>query len=231
MEYLIVLLSTLLSLLILFILTKLIGQREVSSMSLYDYINSITLGSIAAQLAVSTNKDILKHAIAMVLYGIFTYLCAIGSNKSRSFRKIIAGCPVILMENGKFNYDAFNRSRVDADEFLAYLRSLGYFDISRVECAVMETNGKISVLPKSGERPASPNDLGLSVPQEELCPTLVIDGKPLEDNLKRAGFDMSRLNKELASQHLKLKDTFLAVWDGSHLRAYPIRQEAGKSLF
>ena len=190
--------ASLISIAILFLLTKLIGYRQISQLSLYDYVNSVTLGSIAAQLAISTElSTALESALAMLIYGLATWGLALLSDKSRSARKIIVGHPVILMEKGKMYRENFSKVRLDLDEFESVCRINGYFDISKIDTALMEPNGMLSIIPKSTDRPVTPSDLALQPSQERLVANLIMDGERITENLQAAGYDRNWLKSRL----------------------------------
>ena len=93
-------------------------------------------------------------------------------------------------------------------------RQQGYFDLTNIQTAVFEYNGKLTILPVSSQRPATPNDMDLAPEQELLFTELIMDGRILEDNLKRMGLDLTWLDKQLKQRHIHSpKDVFLAVCD------------------
>ena len=103
---------------------------------------------------------------------------------------------------------------MDVDEFLVECRVNGYFDLSQIDSAILEPNGKISFLPVTEDRPATPKDLGIKPVQEEIFANVIIDGKVMEYNLKHAGKDRNWLDKQLDGQNIKkLEDVFLAICD------------------
>lgn len=103
---------------------------------------------------------------------------------------------------------------MDIDEFLVECRVNGYFDLSQIESAILEPNGKISFLPVTEDRPATPKDLGITPTQEEIFANVIVDGKIMEYNLKHAGKDRNWLDQQLEGQNIKkLEDVFLAVCD------------------
>ncbi len=214
MEYWIIPLSALLSLFILLLISKALGNRTIASMSMYDYINSIAIGSIAAQLSISTDKKIIHNVIAMIVYGLFTYLCCIGTDKSKIIRNLLVGHPIVLVEKGKIYKKNFTKAHLDMDEFLTMLRPMGYFDLSKVDTVIFETNGELSVIPIASEKPVTAMDLSLHPKQEALVANVMMDGKVLKDNLKRMGKDETWLVKQIAKYKInKVEDIFLATLD------------------
>lgn len=202
MDFLNVIWTSIGSVVVLFILTKIMGYREVSELSMFDYINGITIGSIAAEMATDLEK-FEQPLTAMIVYSIVVFLISYVSNKSIKARRFLEGKPLILMDNDEIFYNNLKKGRVDVDEFLCQCRNSGYFDISQIQSVILESNGKFSILPKADNRPATPQDLQLTVPADSLLATVIIDGKVLTRNLKSAGKDENWLLKQLKAQGIK----------------------------
>lgn len=206
---------------VMFILAKLMGKRQVSQLSLFDYINGITLGSIAAELATATGDTFIRPLIALVVYALIEVAISILGNKSIALRRLFEGRPIVLVDGGDICFRNFKRAKIDLNEFLTGLRYEGYFDLDDVETAVFETNGMISILPKSTARPATPEDLGLEPAQDKLVANVVIDGRVMPKILKRTGNNEQWLRRQLDSQGVKLEDCVLGTVDGDNVfRAY-----------
>ena len=122
--------------------------------------------------------------------------------------------PTILLDHGKLYRENLKKARLDLSEFMVMCRQQGYFDLTSIQTAVFEYNGKLTILPVSSQRPATPNDMNLAPEQELLFTELIMDGRILEDNLKRMGLDLTWLDKQLNQRHIHSpKDVFLAVCD------------------
>lgn len=200
------------SIIALFLLTKIMGKRQISQLSMFDYINGITIGSIAAEMATSLEDDFFKPLLAMVIYALAATLISYIGCKSIKLRKFLESEAVVLLESGKIYKENLKKAKLDLDEFLMQCRNEGYFDISEIEAAVLETNGQISFLPKSKNRPATPEDLSLDVSIEKINATVILDGVVLQDNLKHIGNNEEWLKKELKKQGIsKVGDVFLAT--------------------
>lgn len=213
--YIQVFLQTIVSITVLFLLAKWIGCRQISEMSMFDYINGITIGSIAAEVAVS-REGILEPLIAMVLYASATVFLSLMSDKSLKLRRIIVGRPYILYQNDRFYYENMKKNKIDLCEFLMAARSGGYFDLSEIQDAILESNGKISFLPKSEYRPLTPKDLTLQPEMAYVFSNVIMEGKIMLDNLRNIGRDEKWLRKQMDIHAVKNeKDIFLAVCDGN----------------
>ena len=149
--------TSLISLAALFLLTKLMGNKQVSQMNLFDYIVGITIGSIAAEMA--TELDTPENSLlAMAVYAVVAVCISLLTNKSLAARRIMTGKPLILMDGGVIYRDNLKKAKMDLGEFLMYCRIGGYFDLSQIQTALLEHNGKVTFLPVEMQRPATPAD-------------------------------------------------------------------------
>ena len=216
MEIVKVLLSSLLSVVSLFLIAKIMGHKQMSQLDFFDYITGITIGSIAAELATELEAP-LKPLIAMGVYGIVTLLLTWVTTRFPKTRKFINGTPTILMHNGKLFRENMKKSKLDLSEFMVMCRQQGYFDLNDIQTAVFEFNGNLTVLPTSTKRPVNPEDLNLTPQQASIQTEVIMDGRVLGENLKRLGLDEKWLQKQLSSKGFKSpREVFLGLCDESH---------------
>ncbi len=216
-DILTVIIASAASFIVLFLLTKLMGKRQISQLSMFDYINGITIGSIAAEMATSLQSDFLKPLIAMIIYALFEILVSYLGCKSIYLRKFLNGKPLKLLDNNKIYYNNFKKAKLDINEFLELCRGAGYFDISKIETAYLEPNGTLSILPVSSDRPTTPADLNLTVQKDRPTIPVIMDGNILKENLKIAGKEETWLKKQLNSQNIsQISDVFLASCDSNN---------------
>ncbi len=213
MEILKTSLTALLSAAVLFIIAKINGHKQMSQLDFFDYITGITIGSIAAELATELEKP-WKPLIAMVVYGIITVALSLITSKFPKTRKFVNGSPTIIMNNGKIYRRNMKKAKLDLSEFLVMLRQEGYFNLDDVQTAVFEYNGRLTVLPVSTKRPLNANDMSLSLQPEYISTEVIMDGRILEENLKRMGLDRKWLENQIKKQGYKnAKEIFLATCD------------------
>ena len=141
-ELLDVILRSLVSLVTLFLVTKMIGKKQVSQFSLFDYVIGISIGNFAAELALNLESEYLHGIVAVVLFGIVAYLVNLITMKNLKIRQFFIGQPTLLIENGKILYKSLQKNKFDINDLLEEARSNGYFDLSDIDYAVMEANGK-----------------------------------------------------------------------------------------
>ena len=195
----------------LFLAAKLIGHKQIAQLDFFDYITGITIGSIAAEMATELEEP-WKPLFAMLLYGGITLLLSVASNKFPRARRYFYGTSIILMDAGVLYRGNLKKAKLDLNEFIVLCRQQGYFDLTGIQTAIFEYNGRLTILPVSTQRPATPADLNLAPEQESLYTELIMDGRILEDNLKKLGLNLTWLDRQLKQRHLSsARDAFLAV--------------------
>lgn len=198
----------------IFLLTKLMGYREMSQLSTFDYVNSITIGSIAAEMATSLDDNFAEPLTALIVYAICSVLIAWLTSKSIKLRELIEGKPLVLMNNGELYRDNLKKAKMDVLELLVQCRVNGYFDISKLETILLEGNGRISFLPKVLDRPVTPADMEIKPSQDYMVANVVLDGKIMRNNLRHMGKDETWLRNQMKGQGVdRVEDVLLATCD------------------
>ena len=204
-------LTSLASIIALLLLSKLMGNKQISQLSMFDYIIGITIGSIAAEFATELENP-ERSLTAMIVYAISAYLVSVLTGKSTHLRKIIIGRPLILFDNGKMYRSNFKKARIDISDFLTHCRNQGYFDLSQLQTAVFEYNGSLSLLPVEGYRPLTPTDIHQNPEQQKVMVNVILDGNVNTENLKKTGNNEIWLDKELHRQGFhEAKEIFLGI--------------------
>lgn len=185
-------------------------------MNIYDYLIGITIGSIAADISLDIKKDIIAGLTSLIIYGISGILVTYLSLKSIHFRRLFTGVPTILIENGKIIEKNLAKEGIDINDLQEEARQSGYFTLSKINYAILETTGKISFLAFTKEESATKKDLKVKVKDESLCANIIIDGILLENNLKNMKKDEKWLKKELTKRGYKdYKNILLFTVDNS----------------
>ena len=205
------------SIIAIFLLTKLMGYRQMSQMSMFDYVNGITMGSIAAEMATSLDTGFEKPLVAMIVYALVSLLLSTVSSKSIKVRRMLEGAPLVLLNNGEIYRHNLRKAKIDVSELLVQCRINGYFDISKLQTAILEGNGKISFLQKATDRPLTPADVQLSPQQDYMVANVILDGKVMDENLRHTGKDEKWLLDQIKGQGAKrVEDVLLASCDSNN---------------
>ena len=215
---------------LLFFLTKIMGDKQMSQLSMFDYIIGITIGSIAAEMATSLENNFVEPLVAMIVYALIALAISYFSYKSIKFRRFLYGNSLILLDNGELYNKNFKTAKLDLNEFLIQCRTNGYFNINDIQTAILESNGKISFLPKSSKKPTTPEDFNLKTQDEKILINVIIDGHVIQENLNRTGNDTFWLQKQLAIQKINdVSEVFLGMCDSNNNLSIYTKKELSNS--
>lgn len=186
----------------LFIISKILGKKQVAQLEFIDYAVGISLGSIAAEMATDSETPFYYYLIAMTIYLVLALLVAIFGRKNSFLKRILKGKPATLIYEGKIDYDQLNRSNIDVNDLLSMLRQKDYFDIGDVAYAIFEPSGKLSVLPKGNQRPVVIEDVNReAIEQPSLTNVIVVDGE-----ISKSGLTEAKQTEEWLFNRLKIKE-------------------------
>ena len=223
-----VILRTLSAIVVLFILTKILGKRQVSQLSLFEYITGITIGSMAAYVSLEIDGSWYLGMISMVVWGMASLAMEYLQLKSKKVRDFTDGKATVLIRNGKVLEEQLKKEKLTTDELLEQLRKKNVFQVADVEFAVMEPSGDISVLLKHEKRPITAKDLDIKLPSDNAPKTVIMDGKIVSEGLLESGLQQDWLYAELEKLGVKLEEVFLGQVDAMgqlHVDLYDDQQE------
>ena len=213
-EFALILIRSILAFLLLLIMTRIMGKKQLSQLTFFDYCVGITIGSIAATMSVDQNVKISNGLVSLIIWGVFPICMALVALKSRTFLQLTDGTPAIIIKNGIILEKSMKKNQLAIDELMMLLREKDVFKVDDVEMAILETNGELSVMKKTKQSPVTPQQLNLTL-EEEHAPTLIIvDGRILTENLNTLGYSeewiLGEVNKQGANN---INDVFLAQID------------------
>ncbi len=210
-----VLIDSAVAFLYLFVISKLLGKKQIAQLEFIDYTVGISLGSIAAEMATNTEVPFYYFLIAMTIFFLFAALVAVVGRKTTFLKRLLKGKPATLIYDGKINYKELKKNKIDVNDLLSMLREKGYFDIADVAYAVFEPSGKLSVLPVGAQKPLVMEDLDNDkIKPAQLEDIVVVDGVLSRSGLNNAGKDDRWLFERLGVTDEKdLKDILLCVYD------------------
>jgi uncharacterized membrane protein YcaP (DUF421 family) len=194
-----------------------LGKKQVSQLSAFDYVIGISMGSIAAEMTINTDAPFFDGLVAMIAYALIAYIISWLTIKSLGLRKFFTGTPIILIQDGKIIRKNLRKSLLDINDLMQECRSSGYFNIDDIAYAVMEACGKLSFLPKTPKRPVTLEDLNKTDTKAGLCANVIIDGKIMDKALKSIKKDEKWLMKEIKKQgYDNPENIFLAIVDNTY---------------
>lgn len=209
-----VLLFSSLSYLTLFVISKLLGKKQIAELDFIDYVTGISIGSIAAEMATETETPFYYYLIAMAMFFVFDLTVTLLGRKANFFKRFLRGVPLILISKGEVDFKQLKKSKIDFYDLLGLARDKGYFDLSEIEYAIFETNGDLSILATDDKRQVKKEDFqNIPSSKPSLTSYLVVDGEISKFALEQTGKNKEWLLEEIKKQNKKLKDILYAVYD------------------
>ncbi|NQF16947.1 MULTISPECIES: DUF421 domain-containing protein [Brevibacillus] len=212
-DWLIILLRSIGAVAYLFLLTKIIGKRQIKQLTYIEYIVGISIGSIAAFMATEMDGPVYHSLIGMGVFALFPYLMEWLSLKSKFLRDLFEGKSTVLIKEGKILEDNLKKERLTAEDLMEQLRIKNVFRVADVEFALMETSGEVSVLLKSESQPVTPKHLELTVAPSEENQVVIMDGMIMDEPLATAGLNRRWVRTELQKAGVALENVFLGQVD------------------
>lgn len=200
-ELCIIFTRSIVSILVLYLVTRMLGKKQIGQLTFFDYIVGITIGSIAADAIVSLDTQFINGMSAIVWYGLVALLLSILSIKSFHAQKLLNGAPLMLIEDGVFLMDHFAKAKLPIFKFIEQCRILNCYDISEIRYAILETNGKLSLLLKDPYQMQNRGDSAT-----DFYYSVIVDDCILVHNLERIGKSEAWLTKELKKQNIHSDD-------------------------
>ncbi|NLW59601.1 MAG: DUF421 domain-containing protein [Firmicutes bacterium] len=194
---LIIFARTLFLYLLVVVVTRLMGKRQIGELQPYEFVITIMIADLVAVPMQDRGLSLFSGVIPVLTLLLVQVVFSFWSLKSQTFRRILCGKPSPIVEKGKINWREMRSNLYHIHDLLEQLRSQGYFNLSEVEYALLETNGSLTVLPKTEKRPVTLDDLKLKAIPESLPLALILDGRIDDANLRQAGLDRQWLRKEL----------------------------------
>ncbi|WP_054956980.1 DUF421 domain-containing protein [Paenibacillus dakarensis] len=214
-QWLEIVLRTLCAVVVLFLLTKMLGKRQVSQLSSFEYITGITIGSLTAYISLDLESDWYLGIIAVAVWAAVSLLIELVQMKSKWIRDFIDFKATVLIKEGKILEGNLKKERLTTDELMEQLRKKNVFDIADVEFAIMESSGEINIMLVSEKQPLTPKHLGIQTGSIKEPQTVIMDGKVMSGPLALSGKNQEWLKKELNKNKVKPEEVYLGQVDSS----------------
>ncbi|RPF52192.1 YetF domain-containing protein [Aquisalibacillus elongatus] len=182
---------------ILLVLARLMGKKEISQLTFFNFVSAISIGAIAASFAIDSSLSIRNGIIALLSWTVFTLLMGYIDIKFKKVRKYSTGEPIIVIKEGKIMEESLQHSRLDMDSLKALLRKKNVFNLTDVKYAIFETSGELSVMKYSDS------------PNQTVYPTateVVSDGVINYKNLSRLDLDEKWVKEKLNQNGIQSLD-------------------------
>ncbi len=211
--------------LVVFFAVRIMGKRELGQLQPFEFVGAILIADLVATPMSNTGVPIFYGIIPILILLLSHLIISLASLKSTTFRNFICGVPTIIINNGVIDETAMRKIRYNLNDLVEQLREKSIFSVTDVQYAILETSGKLSVLPRADHMPLTPAHMNLTAPPSTLPHTVILDGEIDKKELFSSGLNEEELIKLINEQGCKrVKDVFFAIVD-SHHNIYIQRKE------
>ncbi|WJE52479.1 DUF421 domain-containing protein [Bacillus cereus] len=212
-DWLLVIIRSFVLLIILFSMTKLLGKRQISQLSFFEYVAGLTIGNITAEVATGLERNFWHGISSMLVFSLVPFFAGMIALKNKRLRNFIEGKATIFIKDGKVLEDNLKKENYTIDELLELLRKKDVFNITDVEYAVLESGGELNVLLKRDKQPLTPKDIGLQIAPAKETQTVIMDGNVLDEPLSASGHNRAWLHAELEKIGVVIENVFIGQVD------------------
>lgn len=208
-------LQSLAAIIILFGFTRLLGKRQLTQLTFFEYIVGITIGNLAGFISVDLEGNWHYGFVALTVWIIISLIIEFTQIKSKKVRDFIDSRSTFLIQDGKVLEDSLKKERISNEELISLLRKKQVFKVEQVDYAIMEPSGEVNVQLKKQYQPVTLSDLNQYPQSEGITYEIIMDGKIMNESLMATGFSTRWLNRKLKEKGTKIQDVFLAQLDKS----------------
>ncbi len=212
-EWLQIVLRSILFVILLFSMTKMLGKKQISELSFFEYVTGITIGSISAEISTGLETNIFHGIYSLLVWTIIPLGFGFLAIKSKTVRDFVEGKATVFIKDGKILEDNLKKEMYTIDELLTQLRSKNIFKVADVEFALLEPTGDLNILLKKEMQPLTPKDLRMVVANESEPQTVIMDGTILDAPLGETGLNRAWLHNELSKAEVTLDNVFYGEID------------------
>lgn len=194
---------------LLIIVIRLMGKRQIGELQPFEFVITLVIAEVAC-IPMSDTSIPLSHGIIPIftLFILHLFITKI-AKASVKFRKVLNGKPVIVINPQGIDNKVLDKLDFDINDLLASIRAQGYFSPAEIQYAILETNGKISIMPKAANKAATVGDIKDFVTESEIPYTLICEGKLMQENVKLSGIAQVQIDELLNKHSLTVKNTLL----------------------
>ncbi len=182
---------------------RLMGKRQIGEMQPYEVVITLIIADLATLPMSDTNIPLLQGVLPLAILVLIHYLITLLTRKSVKIRRLMSGKPIVVISPNGIEYKVLKDLNMNLDDLMEMMRQLNYYSFDQVLYAIIETNGKMSIVPTPENAPATAQDLGVNNPPANLPHILIGDGKIMKDELKELDINNKKFDKILDILNIK----------------------------
>lgn len=219
------LIRTLLLYIVIIAAVRLMGKRQISELQTSELVVTLLISDIAAIPMQNTGQPLVSGFLPIAVLVSCELIVSALMMKSAKFRRFVCGKPIIVINNGKVDQSQMRRLRMSTEDLSEQLRQMNVFNLEDVAYAIVETNGKLSVLKKPDKLQPDNSMLGIVIPDNGIEAVIISDGEISEFSVSLCGLSKEWIDGILQGQNIALEDVFIMTAD-KHRNYNIIKKEA-----
>lgn len=210
---------------------RLMGKRQIGEMQPYEVVITLIIADLATLPMSDTNIPLLHGILPLAVLVLIHFAITLSSRKCIKLRRIVSGRPIVIISPKGLEYQAFKDLNINIDDLTEMLRQNGYYSFDQVLYAIIETNGKVSIIPKSANAPATAQDVNANNPEAKIPSIIISDGKMMQTQMKEININKEKLTKILNFINAKsIKDIIVLSIDDDGKMFYQTKNEKSKTV-
>ena len=206
------------------------GKRQIGEMQPYEVVITLIIADLATIPMSDTNVPLLHGILPLAILVLIHYAITFLTRKSITIRRIMSGKPVVVISPQGIMYQALKDLNMNIDDLLEALRQGNYYSFDQILYAIVETNGKMSIIPTSENAPATAQDVGKQNPPAQIPHVIVSDGKLVKDEVKSSKINLKQLNKMLDKLKTSIKNLLVFTIDDDGKVFYQIKGKDAQTI-
>lgn len=194
---------------------RLMGKRQLGQMQPFELVLTLILADIATIPMTEISVPILHGIVPLLTLMLIHYIITLASRLNRKFSELVSGKPVIVINQDGVDYKAIKKLNLSIDDISESLRTAGYFSINQVLFAIMETNGKMSILPKAEFSPVVQQDLEIQSQENSYPVTVISEGKILKESFSQLKVNKDQIFDFLKKENINIKKILIFTIDNN----------------
>lgn len=206
------------------------GKRQIGEMQPYEVVITLIIADLATIPMSDTNVPLLHGILPLAILVLIHYAITFLTRKSITIRRIMSGKPVVVISPQGIMYQALKDLNMNIDDLLESIRQCNYYSFDQILYAIVETNGKMSIIPTSENAPATAQDVGKQNPPAQIPHVIVSDGKLVKDEVKSSKINLKQLNKLLDKLKTSIKNLLVFTIDDDGKVFYQIKDKDAQTI-
>jgi uncharacterized membrane protein YcaP (DUF421 family) len=166
---------------------RLMGKRQIGELEPFELVITLIIADLATIPMAEQTIPIWYGIVPLLVICVIHFVATALTKKSQTVRNILSGKPVVVVDENGVVFAELKKLNISAEELMEALRNLDYFDLTEIQYAIIERNGKITVIPKAASMPATREDIKVAPEENEMFYCIIENGKVLKKNFTELG--------------------------------------------